>query len=84
MEHPVHCTRCNETGFLNLHQLPADVLAQFEQSRKPLPVLAWIDANTEHDVQVCDCCGNGENWYGTPGQHDASRHPTNSGIPECA
>jgi hypothetical protein len=23
-----------------------------------------------HDVSVCDCCGDGQSWYGTPGQHD--------------
>ena len=23
-----------------------------------------------HGVQVCDCCGNGENWYNKPGTHD--------------
>jgi hypothetical protein len=23
-----------------------------------------------HDVQVCDCCGDGKaDWYGTPGEH---------------
>jgi len=22
-----------------------------------------------HDVSVCDCCGDGEDWYGTPGEH---------------
>ena len=26
--------------------------------------------DTQHDVSVCDCCGNGEEWYGEPGQHD--------------
>jgi len=24
----------------------------------------------QHDVSVCDCCGDGESWYGEPGQHD--------------
>ena len=23
-----------------------------------------------HDVQVCDCCGNGFEWYNEPGVHD--------------
>ena len=23
----------------------------------------------QHDVQVCDCCGDGSEWYGTPGEH---------------
>jgi len=24
----------------------------------------------KHDVQVCDCCGDGCEWYGEPGKHD--------------
>lgn len=31
-------------------------------------VLAWMDSH-ESDVTVCDCCGDGEGWYGTPGEH---------------
>ncbi len=23
----------------------------------------------QHDVQVCDCCGNGSEWHGEPGEH---------------
>jgi hypothetical protein len=23
-----------------------------------------------HDVQICNCCSDGETWYGTPGEHD--------------
>lgn len=22
-----------------------------------------------HDVAVCDCCGDGDGWYGEPGHH---------------
>jgi len=22
-----------------------------------------------HEVQVCDCCGDGTEWYGEPGEH---------------
>jgi hypothetical protein len=35
----------------------------------------------QHDVQVCDCCGDGENWYGEPGQHDLNDH--NAPFPQC-
>ena len=24
----------------------------------------------QHDVSVCDCCGDGETWHGAPGEHD--------------
>lgn len=24
----------------------------------------------QHDVSVCDCCGDGTTWHGVPGQHD--------------
>lgn len=34
-----------------------------------------------HDVSVCDCCGNGEEWYGEPGRHDLS--DTTVPFPQC-
>ena len=68
------CTRCGGTGFLNTHQLPAGVNEQDKQA-----VLDWIDLtpSSEHDVSVCDCCGNGELWnVREPGHHCASDpHP---------
>lgn len=56
------CTRCAGEGFLNMHQLP-DGVSGIEEVQK------WILENNDHDVQICDCCGDGENWYGEPGQH---------------
>ncbi len=35
----------------------------------------------QHDVQVCDCCGDGENWYGEPGCHNLT--DPNEPFPEC-
>lgn len=59
----MNCTRCDGTGFLNAHQLPEDNPPNGIEE-----ILAWIEANDDHDVQVCDCCGDGESWYGTPGE----------------
>lgn len=86
------CTRCDGTGFLNLEQVPEDVLARFEAAGDHDIILDWIAEQAarmagaggcschirppcgycvlQHDVSVCDCCGNGEEWYGEPGQHD--------------
>lgn len=37
-----------------------------------------------HDVSVCDCCGNGEDWHGTPGEHNNFRGPNAAEpFPEC-
>jgi len=64
------CTRCESTGFLNLHQIPELNMEEIQKAPDFCnAVLKWIDNNTEHDVTVCDCCGNGEGWYGIPGEH---------------
>ena len=34
----------------------------------------------QHDVSVCDCCGDGENWHGTPGEHHLE---DGEPFPEC-
>lgn len=61
----LHCTRCDGTGFLNVEQIEDESIGYAD----PEAVLAWIESHDEHDVSVCDCCGNGEEWYGTPGEH---------------
>jgi len=79
------CTRCGGTGFLNLEVCPIDPLESRDE------VLRWVDANTGHDVQVCDCCGDGENWHGEPGEHYNQDDPPgpdgpyayNGGLCEC-
>jgi len=65
----MNCTRCSCSGFINLEQLPDEIARQFDTAGDHQVILDWINANEGHDVSVCDCCGDGENWYGTPGQH---------------
>jgi hypothetical protein len=28
----------------------------------------------QHDVQVCDCCGDGDGWHQEPGLHTTMQH----------
>jgi hypothetical protein len=80
------CTRCESTGFLNTDQLPEGLL-----DHGPVAVLKWMSEHPESDVMVCDCCGNGETWYGVPGEHytaDDPRGPNgpyahNGGLARC-
>jgi hypothetical protein len=80
------CTRCEGTGFINLHQSPDGLRDHGAEA-----VLAWIAANPDTDCSVCDCCGNKEAWYGTPGEHynrEDPRGPSgpyayNGGLCEC-
>ena len=91
------CTRCENTGFLNIDQYTAITGKAFYDLEDPhKEVKGWIDRGKERpfwddDVQVCDCCGNGEDWYGTPGEHynneDRRGHDGpyayNGGLCEC-
>lgn len=58
------CTRCQGTGFLNLHQVDPETLSRFESDEGTAQVIFdWMKAHGDkHDVQVCDCCGNGDEW----------------------
>jgi hypothetical protein len=92
----MNCTRCQGTGFLNLHQVPNQVLEEFEKTGEHGVILDWIEEMKRgrerlgcschisppcpgcdylHDVQVCDCCGNGEDWHGEPGNHNHFQGP---------
>ena len=87
------CTRCEGTGFLNYFQVEdmsgVDILGEHGH----LAVLEWIENNSDHDVQVCDCCGcrDGYGWYGEPGEHYNNEDPPgpsgpyayNGGLCEC-
>lgn len=64
------CTRCEGSGFLNIHQVPDNVLVRHAETGDGEVIVAWIRDNSDHDVGVCDCCGDGEGWYGTPGEHE--------------
>jgi len=80
------CTRCESSGFLNLDQIDDESILEDNDL-----ILKWIKENEDHDVQVCDCCGDGENWHGVPGEHynnDDPRGPNgpyayNGGLCEC-
>lgn len=75
------CTRCDSSGFLNLD-------FDFETHDE---VLKWIKENDNHDVTVCDCCGDGDEWYGVHGEHYGPEDPPgpngpyayNGGLCEC-
>jgi hypothetical protein len=44
-----------------------------------------------HDVVRCDCCGDGDGWFGTPGEHYNKEDPqgshgpyaSNGGLAQC-
>lgn len=82
------CTRCEGTGFLNVQQLPDELLGSGVEDWHTL-ILNWIKNNIGHDVSICDCCGNTEEWYGEPGDHNFNDfgkdgpYAYNGGLPEC-
>lgn len=82
----MRCTRCEGTGFLNSFAVPQYVLASgYWYSLK------WLETHDETEVTVCDCCGNGEEWYGEAGEHYGQNDPVgkngpyayNGGLCEC-
>lgn len=86
-----NCTRCGGTGFLNIEQVPEKVVSEFFGTMDHNIILCWASGADAHDVQVCDCCGNGEDWYGVPGEHYNNEDPQgyngpygyNDGLCEC-
>jgi len=85
------CTRCGGSGFLNLHQVDDGLIKVFDGTKDHQIILDWIVWNDDHDVQVCDCCGDGDKWYGVPGEHYNSDdrpgfngpYSYNGGMCEC-
>jgi len=86
------CTRCEGSGFLNLEQVPNEFIANIEDNPDYHQlIIEWIENNKDHNVQVCDCCGDGEYWYDVPGEHYNSQDPIgfngpyeyNGGFCEC-
>jgi len=81
------CTRCDGTGFLNIFQINDDNL--IDKGIKA--IMEWMQEHDDHDVMICDCCGNGEDWYGDPGEHYGADDPEghdgpyryNGGLCEC-
>lgn len=85
----MNCNVCKGTGFKNLWQIPDGELGSDDLT---VSVPVWIASQTTpHDVCVCDCCGNGDTWYGIPGQHYSPDDPPghngcyahNGGLCQC-
>ena len=79
----LNCTRCETTGFLNLHQLTDEQTAAAESADDyHQHILAAHCGDDELDVCVCDCCGDGdEGWHGLPGEHYSSDDPSGPNGP---
>lgn len=87
------CTRCQCTGFINIHQVPDNIRKVFDETGDCEVILNWIsDQKTngeDNDVMICDCCGNTVEWYNVPGEHDPhdfgqqGPYDYNGGLPEC-
>lgn len=81
----MHCTRCDGSGFLNLHQIEEDDPVHEEGT--PEAYERWRKEHPGTDVQICDCCGDGTGWYGEPGMHNEDASARNGwdtpGVPEC-
>lgn len=77
----MNCTRCEGTGFLNLEQIEDESV----HDEGADAILKWIKQNTDHDVCVCDCCGDSEEgWYGEPGEHSfAGGSWDTPDVPDC-
>ena len=72
----MQCTRCSGTGFLNIEQVDEEITNAGLDA-----VRTWLKQNSHHDVSVCDCCGDGEEWYGEPGRHYSADDPSGGGGP---
>lgn len=82
----MQCNVCKGEGFVNHEQLPQEIYEAGHEA-----IASWIAENEEHDVAICHCCGDGEGWYGEPGQHYGPDDPAgpngpyayNGGLCEC-
>ena len=86
------CTCCRNSGFENIHQL---IERDWEFAALTIPgdpaILEWIETHNDHDIQICTCCGDGEEWYGLPGEHyntadppgDNGPYAYNGGLCKC-
>ena len=78
----MHCTRCDGTGFLNLEQIEDDAVHDggFDE------IMKWLKENDGHEVGICDCCGDGDGWYGEPGETSTDPNAggwDTPGVPGC-
>ncbi len=89
----MRCNVCDETGWMNLDQFTDEEMDYFNRAPDfDGAVLKWVEDNYDlTDVQVCTCCGDGETWYGEPGQHYGRDDPMgehgpyayNGGLCKC-
>ena len=88
----ITCTVCEGTGFINLHQIDSEIYGQdVPDCTDEDAILKWIKEHDNHDVAVCRCCGDGDGWYGVPGEHyneddprgDRGPYAYNGGLCEC-
>jgi hypothetical protein len=92
----MNCTRCDGSGLLNMEQLDeelSDALSVDADRDGADGILDAIELHpeVEHDISICDCCGDGGCWHGTPGQHygpldppgDSGPYADNGGLCAC-
>lgn len=74
-----------------------DWIAEMNINRSRYPCYCHVVApcsscvDYRHDVEICDCCGDGKGWYGTPGEHYTRDDPpgpkgpyaNNGGLCQC-
>lgn len=85
----ITCTRCQGIGFLNIDEKTLDWITNHSDILEAFS--EWKKLNPGTDACICDCCGNGETWYGEPGSHYTSEDPAgphgpyayNGGLCEC-
>jgi len=79
------CNQCQGTGFLNADDPMFDGMS-------PREIREFIIRCCRHEENdVCNCCGDGCDWYGTPGYHYGIYDPPgergpyayNGGLCEC-
>jgi len=79
----MNCERCDGTGFIDW-----DDRCELDDVEE---IVEWIGAQSDTDMCVCDCCGDGEYWYGEPGRHYGNDdrmgkdgpYAYNGGLCEC-
>ena len=79
---PMTCNVCEGTGFKNLEQITVEDYSQdVPDMTDEDAILKWIAGHDNHDVCVCDCCGDGDGWYGVPGEHYNQEDPSGKNGP---
>ncbi len=87
----IMCLKCDGFGYLNPELIPAKIRKAADKAESQQPIVDWMNSTIGCQVAVCDCCGDGERWYGTPGGHYSEDDPAgadgpylyNGGLCEC-